>query len=277
MRKSIKADIWDNNGSSFMRHNNRNTKKQNTRRQKQHNGEDISVKDKFEEERWFPPIQPKTEKQAKYIELLQTKNIIIAGGLFGTGKTYIPSCMAADDLRQGRVNKIIVARPYVETGKSSGSKPGTTLEKLYPMVRTMLDTMKSRMSYGAFTNSLKDGLTGSIEVQEVASIRGRSFDEKCWIILDEGQQSSPEEMLSIITRISDNVKLVICGDLKQRDIKGKSGLTWLLDFIERHNIKGVGVIDFDSPDDIVRGDTVARIARGLAKDRVNGIYTPESR
>lgn len=235
------------------------------------------VQPKFEEERWQPPVQPLTKKQAEYIKLLNTNNIVVVTGLFGTGKTFIPSCMAGDELRQGQTTKIIVARPYVETGKSSGAKPGTTLEKLFPLVRTMLDTIKSRMSYGAFTQHLKDGLTGSIEIQEIATIRGRSFDEDCWLILDEAQQSTPEEMLSIVTRISDNVKLVICGDLRQRDVRGESGLSWFMEFVKRNNIEGVAHIDFNEVSDIVRGGVVADIAKGLAKDRSKGLKTPESR
>lgn len=259
----------------LMRHGNRKNKN-STRRDKVQKGSMPTVKEKFEEERWYPPVQPLTAKQAKYMELLKTCNIIIVQGMFGTGKSYIASAMAADELRQGRTSKIIVARPYVETGKSSGSKPGSTLEKLYPFVRTMLDTIKSRMSFNAFQNQLKDGLTGSIEVQEVATIRGRSFDEDSWLILDESQQCTPEEMLSIVTRVSDKCKLVILGDLRQRDLKGTSGLSWLLDFVERHKIKGVGKIEFDSYEDIVRGGVVAEIAKGLARDRANGIKTPES-
>jgi len=229
------------------------------------------IKPKFMEKRKFevPPVTAKTEKQKQYLKLLQDTDcrILIVKGLFGTGKTFLASCVAGDQLRKGIVEKVIVARPYVQTGKTSGFKPGSSLEKLFPYVRNVLDTMSERMGFGAFEVALKDGISGSIEVQEVESIRGRSFDEPSFLIIDEAQQTTPEEMESIVTRISDNCTLVLCGDESQRDIKGKSGLAWFSDFAKRHNLDGIGYIDFDSPDDIVRGGMVREIAIGLAKDK----------
>lgn len=231
---------------------------------------------KFDEERnSAPPLRPMNEKQQDYLHKLQTCNIIIAKGIFGTGKTYLASAHAADLLRKNELDKIIVARPYVQTGKTSGFKPGTTLEKLFPYVRNMLDTIRKRLGDGAYYNALKDGLNGRIEVQELESIRGRSFDEKSFLLIDEAQQSTPEEMLSIITRISDNCTLVIMGDPTQKDIHGMSGLDWVEDFLERHNIAGVGVAHFDDVDsDIVRGGMVRDIAKGLMADRDAKVYTP---
>jgi phosphate starvation-inducible PhoH-like protein len=154
----------------------------------------------------------------------------------------------------------------VQTGKSSGLKPGTTLMKLYPYVRNVLDPIKKRIGSGVFENSLKDGETGQIQVQDLESIRGRSFDERSWLLIEEAQQSTPEEMLAIITRVSDDCKIIVSGDLNQKDVKGESGLKWLMDFVNRHKIRGVGFISFDSPDDIVRGGLVRDIAIGLMKE-----------
>lgn len=232
------------------------------------------IKDKFKEQRndSFKPIEAKTLKQRQYLNMLKTCNIIIVEGLFGTGKSYCAAATAADELRKGNITKVIVARPYVQTGKSSGSKPGNTLEKMYPYVRNILDTMRDRMGFGAFNVALKDGLMGSIEVQEVENIRGRSFDERSYLIIDEAQQTTPEEMLSIVTRVSDNCTLVLCGDDGQKDIRGKSGLAWFIEFAERHNIQGIGHVQFNDPDDIIRGGTVRDIAIGLARDSKNGIH-----
>ena len=206
---------------------------------------------------------------------MQTCNIVIAKGIFGTGKTYLASAYAADLLRKNELDKIIVARPYVQTGKTSGFKPGTSLEKLFPYVRNMLDTIRKRMGDGAYYNALKDGLNGRIEVQELESIRGRSFDERSYLLIDEAQQSTPEEMLSIITRISDNCTLVVMGDASQKDIHGISGLEWVEDFLSRNGIAGVGIVNFDNPDDdIVRGGMVRDIAKALIADRAEGRYTP---
>ena len=256
-----------------MRHNNRNT---NKRSNKVSQGTQQIIEDKFEEERKLPPIQALNEKQKVYINLLKTCNIVVVNGLFGTGKSYISAAISADALRQGKVSKVIVARPYVFTGKDSGSKPGDTLTKLFPFVRNVLDTMEKRMGKGAFAVALKDGQHGDIEVQELSSIRGRSFDEPSFLLIEEAQQSTPEEMLAIVSRISDNCTLVISGDDSQRDVRGKSGLSWFTEFAKRHNLQGVGFVNFDEVTDIVRGGVVADIARGLMHDNKNGVKTPQS-
>lgn len=235
-----------------------------------------TVKEKFREERNLPPVRPMNSKQERYLEMLDSCRIVIVEGYFGTGKTYLASVVAADALRKREIDKVIVARPYVQTGKTSGFKPGTTLEKLYPYVRNILDTMKQRLGDAVFINSLKDGLRGSIEVQELESIRGRSFDERSFLLIDEAQQSTPEEMLSIITRISDDCTLVVMGDNSQKDIRGQSGLEWLIEFTQRHKLRGVGLVEFYDIEDIVRGGMVRDIAVGLIKDQDSDIPTPMS-
>lgn len=227
------------------------------------------TKEKFKDERNNPPpVEAKTQKQKEYFKLLNDPNVqaIVVLGLHGTGKTYCASVVAADKFRKNEVKKIIVARAYVQTGKTSGFKPGTSLQKLYPYVRNVLDTIKSRIGGGAYDVALKDGESGEIQVQEVESIRGRSFDEPSYLIIDEAQQVTIDEMKSIVTRVSDNCKLVLCGDIRQKDIHGESGLEWFMKFSKRHNLKGVAVIDFSDPKDIVRGGLVRDIAIGLMKD-----------
>ena len=226
------------------------------------------TKDKFKEANTPPVIFPKTDKQKRYLELLNNDNVqvIVCTGLHGVGKSFLSATVAADKFRKNLIKQIIVARPYVQTGKSSGSKPGTTLEKLYPYVRNVLDPIKKRLGNAAFEIALKDGEHGDIQVQEIESIRGRSFDEDSWLLIEEAQQTTPDEMLAICTRISDNCKMIVSGDLNQKDIKCESGLKWFLDFVARHNIKGVEIISFDEPSDVVRGGIVRDIALGLAKD-----------
>lgn len=227
------------------------------------------VKEKFAKERNnLPPIVAKTQKQKEYFKLLNDPEVqaIVVLGLHGTGKTYCASVVAADKFRKNEIKKIIVARAYVQTGKTSGFKPGTSLQKLYPYVRNVLDTIKSRIGAGAYDVALKDGESGDIQVQEVESIRGRSFDDPSYLIIDEAQQVTIDEMKSIVTRVSDNCKLVLCGDIRQKDIPGESGLEWFMKFSKRHDLKGVAVIDFSNPNDIVRGGLVRDIAIGLMKD-----------
>lgn len=227
------------------------------------------TKEKFADERNNPPpIVAKTAKQKEYFRLLNDPDIqaIAVLGLHGTGKTFCAAVTAADKFRRNEIDEIIVARAYVQTGKTSGYKPGTSLQKLYPYVRNVLDTIKQRIGAGAYEIALKDGESGEIQVQEVESIRGRSFDERSFLIIDEAQQVTIEEMKSIVTRVSDNCKLLLCGDIRQKDIQGESGLEWFMSFAQRHNLKGVAVIDFSDPSDIVRGGLVRDIAIGLMKD-----------
>ena len=233
-----------------------------------------AIKEKFTEERNNPPpVVAKTTKQKEYFKLLNDPEIqaICVLGLHGTGKTFCASVVAADKFRKNEISKIIVARAYVQTGRTSGFKPGTSLQKLYPYVRNVLDTIKQRIGDGAYEIALKDGESGDIQVQEVESIRGRSFDEWSYLIIDEAQQVTIEEMKSIITRVSDKCKLVLCGDVRQKDIRGESGLEWFMKFAQRHQLKGVAVIDFSDPDDIVRGGLVKDIAIGLMKDEGKGV------
>lgn len=227
------------------------------------------IKEKFISERIRPPVQAKTDKQKTYLRYLNDQSVraVVCLGFHGTGKTYIAASVAADKLRSNQIEKIIVARPYVQTGKTAGYRPGTTLEKLYPYVRNVLDTIKSRIGVAAYQIALSDGLTGAIEVQDIESIRGRSFDQPSVLIIDESQQTTPEEMMSIVTRMSDQCLLILCGDIRQKDIQGESGMEWFLSFSKRHNLQGVEVVDFDSPDDIVRGGLVRDIAIGMMKDQ----------
>ena len=226
------------------------------------------VKEKFLDENKPAPIVAKTEKQKQYLAMLNDPKIqmIICLGLHGVGKSFLSASVAADKYIKNEITKIIVARPYVQTGKSAGLKPGTALEKLYPYVRNVLDPIRQRLGAATFDIALADGQRGSIEVQELESIRGRSFDERSFLLLEESQQSTPDEMLAVITRISDDCKIICSGDLNQKDVRGESGLKWLLDFVQRHKIRGVGIVNFDSPDDIVRGGLVRDIAIGLMKE-----------
>lgn len=252
-----------------MRHQNRKPKRQHNKdkhEERVERGNKQLAEERVSKDKPLPPVQALNKKQKQYLNMLQTCNIVVVTGLFGTGKTYLAAVTAADALRKKEIDKVIVARPYVQTGRTSGFKKGSSLEKLFPYVRTILDTMKKRLGDGAYHYALQDGINGQIEVQEVESIRGRSFDERSYLILDEAQQTVPDEMLSIVTRISDDCTLVLCGDDSQKDIRGKSGLAWFKGFAEKHQLSGVGFIDFGEPEDIVRGGTVKEIAMAIAKD-----------
>jgi|SRR5690554_112161 len=225
---------------------------------------DRSFKDKFADERKPEPIVAKTSKQKEYLYNLYNSYVNISIGPAGTGKTFLPSSLAADMLRECKIERIIVARPYVQTGRSSGLKPGDTASKMFAYVRNVLDTVRKRIGDAAYNIAFKDGLTGQIEICELESIRGRSFDDKCWVILDEMQQSRKDEMIALMTRFGDDCRITICGDINQKDIRGQDGLSWFMDFVERHNLS-IPITEFSS-DDIVRGGLVKDIVKGLEKD-----------
>lgn len=229
------------------------------------------IQDKFSEDRELPALQPQSKNQHIAIQALYDPSItlVILGGPAGTGKSYLSGSVAGDLYLQNKIQKVIVTRPYVQTGRTSGFKPGTILEKLYPYVRTILDPLKNRVGKGVFENNLKDGLTGNFQIQEVESIRGRSFDESSFLIIDEAQQTLPEEMEAIITRVGYDCKLIVCGDIRQKDISQKSGMEWLIDFTNRHNLKGVCHVDFGI-EDCVRSGFVKDVLIGLDSDLSKG-------
>ncbi len=207
------------------------------------------------------------EVECQCIMVEDGSHLYVTDNYILTHNTFCASVVAADKFRKNEIESIVVARAYVQTGKTSGYKPGTSLQKLYPYVRNVLDTIKQRIGHGAYEIALKDGESGALQIQEVESIRGRSFDQKGFLIIDEAQQTTAEEMKSIVTRVSDNCKLILCGDLRQCDISGESGLEWFMKFAKRHNLSKVGIVDFSDPSEIVRGGLVRDIAVGLLKDQ----------
>lgn len=224
------------------------------------------VSPKFVEQRQerVPPLHPKTQGQAEYIQAIDDNKVIVASGYAGTGKTKIAGHKAGEWLRTGRIQRIIVARPYVQMGKSAGLRPGTTEEKLFPYVRSILESIR----YACGTAYDYHMRKGEIEIQALEDIRGRSFDENCVLIIDEAQNATPEEIRAIVTRLGRGAKLILCGDPHQKDIPGMSGIIYLQSLIERHNISNTAWIEFDV-DDIVRSDIVKEFVLAFIADDVN--------
>lgn len=223
-----------------------------------------TIKEKFVEERQHraPPIVAKTENQKLYLKALYSKKLIVGIGAAGVGKSFLAASVAADAFIKGEIDKIVVARPYVFMGKSSGYKPGSAYEKLYPFVRPMLDTIKQRIGNGAYESALA---SGAIEVCELESIRGRSFDGNVTIVLDEGQNAEPNEIKSIVTRLGEGATLVVCGDASQHDLRGQSGIDYLTYIINKYNISDTAIINF-TPDDIVRSGIVKEFVLAFTEE-----------
>lgn len=220
------------------------------------------TREKFEEERKQPPLRPLTDNQAGYIAALSTHSQTVVMGPAGTGKTYIPSIMAADGLRNHRIGKIVLTRPNVSCGKSLGFFPGTLEEKIAPWVAEFTSVISERMTKGAFDVALK---RGDIEIVPFEVMRGRTFNN-AFIILDEAQNTTPEEMKMFLTRIGKQCTVVINGDVSQSDIPTKSGLHKVLTMVRSQSLP-VPVVEF-TEDDIVRSGECAMWVRAFHRDGI---------
>lgn len=238
--------------------------------------------EKFAEEREeiikVDPLLPLNKKQKALLHALKNKTLIVVNGLAGTGKTYLASCYAADLLRENEIDKIIVSRPFVYMGNTSGFKPGGVIEKMGPFVRPMLENILSRLGKGAYSTLLGNGTNGRIEIAEFESIRGRSLGnskEPVIVLVDECQNATAEEIFSIITRIGQGSKVVLMGDIFQRDTKN-SGMNWLINFIRHHpNMEEYAeVVEFNEVEDIVRSGLVKEVILSAMEDLDEGRYAP---
>jgi len=208
---------------------------------------------KFEDERELKaqPINAKSNTQRDYLKALQQKILIVGTGAAGTGKTFVAASHAANRLVHGEVDSIVLSRPYVAMGRSSGFFPGTVHEKLEPYLKPMLNVFKKRLGDNAYACDLRKG---RISIQPMEAIRGMSFED-CVLIIDEAQNTTKDEMKSIVTRIGENCQLILCGDPAQTDIKGENGLEFISRIIESEKVEGAEVIVFTSKDIVRSGIT----------------------
>ncbi len=200
-------------------------------------------------------IRPKTKGQAEYVEAMRKFDVVFAIGPAGTGKTYLAVAMALDYLKSGIVQRIILTRPAVEAGEKLGFLPGDLVEKVDPYLRPIYDAIMDMMPAEKFYTYRQKGI---IEIAPLAFMRGRTLNN-CFVILDEAQNATHQQMKMFLTRIGFNSKAVITGDVTQIDIdKGNSGL------IECENIlKGIDGVAFVylSESDIVRHPVVKEIIK----------------
>lgn len=206
---------------------------------------------------------PKTQSQSELYHELDKSNLMVALGPAGTGKTYTCCVKAAQWLSRGAINQIILTRANVPTGKSLGAVPGTLEEKLEPWMLPMTDVLKGALGKGFYEYCVK---RERIETVSLETIRGRSFQEAV-ILVDEAQQLTIDEIKAITTRIGEGSVLILMGDPKQTDLKGRSGLDKFVDLIDKYKPKGCEVVEFDLHD-IVRSDTCAQMVRMFYKEGV---------
>lgn len=201
-------------------------------------------------------IFPRTLRQKRYVEAIEKNDIVLAVGPAGTGKTYLAVAMGMARLLKGDVERIILTRPAVEAGEKLGFLPGDLAEKVNPYLRPLLDALHEMVDYERAERMLA---SGQIEIAPIAFMRGRTLNDS-YVILDEAQNCTREQMKMFLTRLGENCRAVITGDITQIDlpIEKKSGMVQALKILS--NIKGIHIHQFDE-NDVVRHPLVAEIIR----------------
>lgn len=206
------------------------------------------------------PIKPKTLGQKKYCEAIENNTITFGIGPAGTGKTYLAVAMAVTAFRAKEVDKIILTRPAVEAGEKLGFLPGDLQSKVDPYLRPLYDALFDMFGAESFQKYQE---RGSIEVAPLAYMRGRTLDDS-FIILDEAQNTTPEQMKMFLTRLGFNSKMVITGDITQIDLPDgkKSGLKKVMRILK--NVDDIEMCKF-SQRDVVRHKLVQDIIKAYEK------------
>lgn len=200
-------------------------------------------------------LAPMNASQARYLEAMQTSEQVFVTGSSGTGKTYMAAAYAAELYAAVDVSKIIITRPNVSCGRDLGYLPGTLDEKYAPWAAPVVDVLRECLGHGKVQTDMKSTAhrPANIEVVPLSLMRGRSF-RNAFVIMDEAQNTSPDEMLMFLTRLGSGTKTIVNGDTAQKDLRGDSGLKWALDRIHAGKVN-VPHVEF-GPDDIVRGGLV---------------------
>ncbi|MDU2559067.1 MAG: PhoH family protein [Anaerococcus prevotii] len=207
------------------------------------------------------PIKPKTLGQRSYIEKIRNNDIVFGIGPAGTGKTYLAVAMAVRAFKAGEVDRIILTRPAVEAGESLGFLPGDLQDKVDPYLRPLYDGLFDILGFDTYQNLVEKGL---IEVAPLAYMRGRTLD-RSFVILDEAQNTTHEQMKMFLTRLGFGSKAIITGDKTQVDLpRGKKSGIRAAEHILR-SVEGIAFMEFSSID-VVRHPLVQRIIDAYDKE-----------
>ncbi len=212
-------------------------------------------------------IKPRSKKQIEYFNLVKKKEMVFCCGPAGTGKTYLAVAFAVSMLKSGAVDKIILTRPAVEAGERLGFLPGDLKEKIDPYLRPIYDALNDMLS---FSEVMKKIETGFIEIAPLAFMRGRTLSN-AFIILDEAQNTTSVQMKMFMTRLGENSKMIINGDLSQVDLPSgtKSGLRESIKILG--DIEDIGFIEFGNKD-VVRNPLVSKIVKNYEKfEKAEGV------
>ncbi len=205
-------------------------------------------------------IAPKTIVQRRYVDAIERHDLVFGIGPAGTGKTYLAVAMAVSALLSKRVSRIILTRPAVEAGERLGFLPGTLQEKVDPYLRPLYDALYEMIEAEKIEKLLE---RNTIEVAPLAFMRGRTLNDS-FIIMDEAQNASPEQMKMILTRQGFNSKMVVTGDPTQIDLPSgqRSGLIEVIDVLR--GVEGIRFIQFDDRD-VVRHNLVQKIVKAYER------------
>lgn len=207
------------------------------------------------------PVKPKTLGQKKYVEAIRKNIVTLGAGPAGTGKTYLAVAMAVTAFRAKEVNRIILTRPAVEAGEKLGFLPGDLQQKVDPYLRPLYDALFDMLGAEAFARYQE---RGSVEVAPLAYMRGRTLDDS-FIILDEAQNTTREQMKMFLTRLGFNSKMVVTGDITQIDLPDgkKSGMLQAMRILK--NIPDISICQFTEKD-VVRHKLVQEIIKAYEKN-----------
>lgn len=207
-------------------------------------------------------VYPRTQHQAEYINLLQTKDMVFCTGSAGSGKTFLAVAQALELLLTHKKNKLIISRPVVEAGESLGFLPGDLEQKIDPYLRPLRDAMETLIPSETVKRLFESGI---IEVAPLAYMRGRTLNN-CVVILDEAQNTTCAQMKMFLTRMGENSKVYITGDPTQIDLprKVQSGLKHSVSVL--YKIEEIGFMELTS-EDVVRNNLVRKIVKAYEQDK----------
>jgi phosphate starvation-inducible PhoH-like protein len=205
-------------------------------------------------------IRPKTANQKRYVDAIEDHTITFGIGPAGTGKTYLAMAMAVAALQAKKVNKIVLTRPAVEAGESLGFLPGTLSEKIDPYLRPLFDALHDMIDIDSIPRLMQSGI---IEVAPLAYMRGRTLND-AFIILDEAQNTTPEQMKMFLTRLGFGSKMVVTGDVTQIDLPNgqNSGLKIVRDILK--DIDDIAFLELTA-EDVVRHRLIGDIVKAYDK------------